>query len=155
MSMSGQSKIISVNLTTSAGIYAAGDVIDSVKTITNAVQNTEGAAMLHSVVVIDKANQKSKIDLLFFDTAPTVGADNAANAISSADLANCLGRISVLDTDYVTANSNAEATIRGLALILQSLATKKDIYMVAVSRGTPTYASAAVNVVVKLGLIQD
>lgn len=154
----GSSKLITVNLTTSAGIYAAGDVIDSVKTLTDAVLDPKGTALLHSLVLIDKINQKVSLDLLFFDTAPTVGADNAAAAITDAHMAYCIGRVSIVNSEYVTvdgSNLNAEVTKTGLALLLQSTAGKKDLYMVAVSRGTPTYGSAAVNLVVKLGLIQD
>lgn len=154
----GSSKVITIELTTSAGIYAAGDTIDSVKTVVNPVLDTKGTGLLHSLMLLDKVNQKSAIDLYFFDVAPTVGADNAAVNFSDADMANCLGRVSLVAGDYVTidgGSGSAEATLRGIALLLQAAAGEDDIYLVAVSRGTPTYGSAAVNLVLRLGIIQD
>lgn len=137
--------------------YSSGDVIGGANTLTNAVHKTPGTGIIQSIVVLDKANQKSALDILFFDTTPanSFGADNAAYALNDADLGYCLGRYSVAAADYVSSSTNsAEATIRSVGLPIKAATGARDIYMVVVSRGTPTYGSAT-DLIVRVGILQD
>ena len=91
--------IISVqpNLASFATPYSSGDVLGSVNTIAGAVNDSKGVSKLDSIVVLDAANQKSAIDLVFSNEAPanSIGADNAAYALNDADLSKVVGRVSV------------------------------------------------------------
>ena len=136
--------------------YSSGDVIGGLNTITGAVLDTGACAKLDSIVVLDAANQKSAIDLVFFGDVPasSFGADNAAYALADGDLLKLIGRYSVAGADYVSSSTtNAEATLRNIELDLQAVANSKNLYVVVVSRGTPTYGSAT-DLTIKLGMEQ-
>lgn len=146
--------IVTPNLASFVTPYSSGDVLGGLNTIPLAVMDPKCAAELASLVVLDAANQKSKVDLVFLNGIPanSFGADNAAYALNDADLPLVIGRLSIADTDYVSSGStNAEATLRGLGLILQAVQASRTLYCIAVSRGTPTYGSAS-DLSFKLGL---
>lgn len=148
-------KVISVSPDIVAAAYASGDVVGTVREIPLAVDQSGGCAKLRSLVVTDAGNVKAKLDLLFFSEAPanSIGIDNAAYALNDADLPKLIGRISVLDTDYVSSGSaNAEATLRNLELILQAKVKTKSIWVATVARGAATYAASDLQY--KLGLEQ-
>lgn len=149
-------KAVTPNLASFATPYSSGDVLGSLNTIAAAVSNQGGPCKLKSLVVLDAANQKQAIDLIFLNDVPasSFGADNAAYALADSDLSKVLGRISVLTTDYVSSSTNnAEATLRNLELLFQAIAGSKNIYMIAVVRGAATYGSAT-DLIIKLGLEQ-
>lgn len=127
-------------------IYASGDQIGGLMTLSNAARKLGGSGKIVSVTILDKTQaQRAAIDLLFFDRSVTVAGDNAVATFSDADMINCLGVISVATGDYNTAWAGTPAN---------SIATKKDInlpyvlngtdlFCVAVVRGTPTYTSTS------------
>jgi hypothetical protein len=151
------SKVIDTNLSSAgAGAYTAGDIVDSVKTLSGVAMDNRMCVRLDSLVVIDTVAQSAALDILFFTRSITVGADNAANAISEADLRYCVGRYSIVGGDYVTTTAGrSEATVRGLGLLMQCEAGSKDLFMVVIARGTPTYGVKASAVVVKAGFLRD
>ena len=121
------------------------------------VNDSKGVSKLDSIVVLDAANQKSAIDLVFFNEAPanSIGADNAAYALNDADLSKVVGRVSVAGADYVSSSTtNAEATLRNIELSMQSIAGSEALYVAVVSRGTPTYG-AATDLIIKLCFEQE
>lgn len=131
--------------TISTSAYAAGDVVGAPLEIVGAAQNTKGLAILRTAVVLDKSNQKVALDILFFDQDPgSVGADNAALTLSSTQLDMLVGRLSVAAGDYttLTAATNAEAT-KLLELMLPTKAKSTSLWVLVVSRGTPTYATTS------------
>lgn len=145
---------VTPNLASFATPYSSGDVLGGLNTIPLAVMDAHSSASVDSFVTLDAANQKSKVDLIFFSAIPanTTFTDNSAYALSDLDLPLLLGRLSVQDTDYVSSGSaNAEATLRSIGLILQAAQGSKTLYCVAVSRGTPTYGSAS-DLSFKLGI---
>ena len=149
-------KSVQPNLASFATPYSSGDVLGSLNTISDAVAEGKSSCKLDSLVVLDAANQKSAIDLVFFNEAPTTsfGADNDPYALNDSDLSKLIGRITVGGSDYVSSSTtNAEATLRNLELTLQAIAQSKALYVVAVSRGTPTYGSAT-DLTLKFGLEQ-
>lgn len=158
MSLRKNQKVIAITpvLTSFATPYSSGDVLGAILTVSAVVQDPKGVATLSTVVVLDQTNQKSALDLVFFDDLPasSIGADNAAYGLADADLAKCLGRVSVVTGDYASSGSaNAEATLRNLGLMMQAKAGKKDIYVAIIARGTPTYGSAS-DLSIKLGFDQ-
>ena len=152
-------KVITVtpDLASFATPYSSGDVMGAANTITDAATDTKGVVKLDSLVVLDKANQKAALDIIFFDEAPAAsfGADNAAYALNDSDLSKVVGRVSVATGDYVSSSTNnAEATLKNIELTMQARAGVKDLYCVVVSRGTPTYGSAS-DLLIKLALEQE
>lgn len=137
--------------------YASGDVIDGVKTLTNAFQDTGGSGILQSMVVTDKANLKKGFDVLFFSQAPdnSVGADNNAYGLHDDDCQYLLGRLSVTSADYVSSGTNnAEATFKNIGLGLHAKAGAKDLVALVVCRENATYVTAS-DLRIKLCILQD
>lgn len=154
--MRRQFKVISVNPAVVGGAtqYTSGDVLGVVTTVANAVLDNGGAAVLKSITITDKGAQKKDVDVYFFSEAPTssIGADNAAFALADADIEKCLGRVSIAAADYTQSSNAAEATKRGLELVLAAKAASKSIYVALVTRADPTYTAADLKL--KLGIDQ-
>lgn len=129
-------KIVEVTLTTDTSAYAPGDQIGVEKELTGAC-NAGDPATLKSVTVIDKAKQKSDLDILIFDADPTNAvADNAAADISDAEMVDkAIGIVSIVAANYKDlANSS-------IASVLSGMMVKPDtnLYALVICRGTPTY----------------
>lgn len=127
--------------------YASGDRLGSIVKLQDVFQPSGGAAILHSLVVLDQATQSQSLDVLFFSQLPTVAsADNAAIDIADAQAQKIVGEVSVITTDYKATASNSTATIKGIDLMVQSVVSTdnafgRDLWMLLVCRsGTPTYA---------------
>ncbi len=134
--------LITLTPTLDTGIYADADVLFVPNKLENFVLDTKGLARLRTLVVQDLANQKQAIDLLFFSEDPgSLGAANAALAMSDAELASFIGHVSIATADYISGNANAYAT-KALDLLFGAKVKSKDIWVAGVVRsGTPTYAA--------------
>lgn len=131
---------ITPTLDTSA--YAANDQVSTIQTATFhfPVWNT----LLTQVVVVDKAAQKSALDLFFFTDSVTLAADQAAASISDADMAAySIGVVNILAADYDDTAANSVATVVPNLRLRGSNPKTGDIYVAVVSRGTPTYAATS------------
>lgn len=126
----------------SAAIYADGDVLFVPKQLTDVARDTKGLATLRTLLVLDKADQKQAIDLLFFSRDPgDIGAANAPLAMSDAEAEFLLAHVRIAAGDYVSGNANAYAT-KQLELLMGCEQAKTDLWVAGVVRsGTPTYGS--------------
>lgn len=142
-------------VTSNGAIYASGDQIGVVMKLENALQDTKGMAFLRSIIALDKSKQKAAFDVFFFNQAPVNAvADNSAADISDAEMAKCLGSVSVVAGDYADLANSSLATKSGLGLLLKGeTAMSKDLWILVVSRGTPTYTSVQ-DLTLKLALEQ-
>jgi hypothetical protein len=134
--------------------YSSADVIGGVNTVTDVVDFRSAGCKLISLSVLDAANQKSALDIYFFSDLPatTVGDDNAAYVLVDSDLAKLIGHIHVTAADYVSSSTtNAEVTYNNIQMVLQPAVKSRNIYVLVVSRGTPTYGSAT-DLLVRLGI---
>lgn len=148
----------SVTPTISASsIYASGDQLGGIMTISNAVRNLGGTGLLKGITVIDGDNQGAKIDVLIFKSSPTVSSsDNAAIDIAASELVSkLLCRVTIDTTDYTTvkAATNAEAT-KECSRSIEAASDSRDLYAVAVVRGTPTYTTTSA-LTFKFDILQD
>jgi hypothetical protein len=146
-------KVIKLTPTlTVAGAYAIGDVIGTPNKASNAVDSVGGQMIIRSVSLVDAAKQNQPIDLIFFDDLPTLSnPDNGAFALTDAEmLSKCIGKISVLAADYADAAASSIASKIDLSLVLQAVHGKRDIYCVAVSRGTPTFTAGDLKILLGL-----
>ena len=134
--------------------YTAGDAVGGKRTITNALRTSGGSGILESVQILDRANQKAAMELFIFDSDPSAATitDNAAFVFSTDDL-KVLAHVTIAATDYVSINSKAVATIKGLGVALKGNATST-LYAALVTTGTPTYA-ATTDLQLIYGILQD
>ena len=135
-------RTVTVTPTVDTSIYASGDQIGTLFTITGALKLFQ-SGLLESVTVVDKSKQKSAINIILFNQSTAVAsADNAALDITDALMAtNSLGYVPVAAADYKDLNANSIATVRGLNLSVSS--TGDNLYGIILSGGTPTYTSAS------------
>lgn len=152
----GKSTLVSPTLTISTSVYTAGDVVDTKHSMT-ALRVNDGTALLESLLVIDKSNQKSGFDIYFFDSSPGAGTytDNAA-VVFSTDLTKLIGRISVSANDYVTQNSIAVAHIKGIGAVLKGAGGDQNLHIVIVvaSGSSPTYTGTG-DLIMRYGYLND
>lgn len=138
--------LIEVTPVISTGAYTSGDQLGDIQTLTGVNFDAAGGmGCLEGVTVVDKAQQKIACDLFFFDESPTVASvDNGAIAISDAEMADkCLGHLAIVAGDYKDiASTSSIASLRYLGMALKPFKDGK-IYVVAVTRGTPTYGSTS------------
>jgi hypothetical protein len=119
-------------------------------------------AVLDSLTIVDVANQKAPLTVMFFDADPTAAtptaatptaatptpatvADGSAFAFGSSS-PRFIGKVDVAAGSYETIGGEAIAALTNLRLVLQvttppgALAT---LYAVVVTTGTPTYQHAS------------
>ncbi len=133
-----------VTPTISTSVYASGDCVGGLQTITAAARQNGGSGVLQSVVLLDKTQaQRAAIDLLVFDDTVTSAGDNSPVAFSDADMAKCIGIIRLPNYNDpwpgTPLNSLAQRLDVGLPFVCASGASV--IYVQAVVRATPTYVA--------------
>lgn len=96
--------------TITAGAYTAGDALGGLLNFIDAARTAGGRGEIVKVTIVDDAKQSAPIDLVLFDQTFTATADNSPFDPSDADLQNCLGYVSVANTDYSEFNDNCAAT---------------------------------------------
>ncbi len=148
---------VSVSITPTidiVGAYATGDVLFVPTRIPDAVLNTKGFAYLRAILAFDGDNQKSNMDLLFFDRNPgSIAAINAANTVSYAQMANLIAAVNLAAASWTTiqANTNAMIQVSPVDLLLPAMQRSKDLWVAGICRGSPTY-TAATNLTFKFEL---
>lgn len=148
-----QPKIISVTPTVDTAIYASGDHLGTLMTLTGAVDASLIGAVLQSITVTDKASQSSALDILLFNYTPTIAsADNAALNISDSEMATkCIGVVNIPSASYKALSANSVVTVSGINLVCQpskagvegAYTNQTSLYALICSRGTPTYTSTS------------
>lgn len=133
-----------VTPTVDTSIYASGDRLGSIMTLTDFFQKYNRSAEIEGLSLLDKSKQKSVLQVLFFDELPAVvSADNAPLDITDAEMADkCLGYLPVVAADYKDLANSSIATIFPAApLIVTGKSTS--LYALILSGGTPTYTSTS------------
>lgn len=154
--ISGNSTVLTPTITVDTNIYASGDTIGGVLTLSNAVRGHKKTGFLHSILVVDKDAQDSALEILLFKSNPTAATttDNAAFAFSTDDT-ELIAKIPVAAADYVDIDSTGIADLTNLGRLIQcDAASDGSLYAVIVSQGTPTY-TAGTSLIVRFGFIQD
>lgn len=135
-----------------ADAYDAGDVVFDTTVITNAMRVVGGRALLQSIVVTDKGDQKAQLRIVFLQTNVSLGTADAAPSITDANALKCLGTVEVLAADYVDLGGVSVATVRSIGLLLEADPASRNIYLAATTSGTPTYATGDLQL--SIGLLQ-
>jgi hypothetical protein len=144
--------IVTVTPTLDTSIYASGDILFTTTAVSNAVRANDGLAMLNSLVVVDKDDQKPEFALKFWSSNVTYGTFNAAPSISDADAANCLGRINIVAADYDDDGGVSTAFKDNIGKLLKAASGTRTIYITGkLTAGTPTHTASGL--VIRLGLV--
>ena len=157
--VSGGMSVVSVTPTITATAYNATtkNSVGGKQTLTGAVSSLTGIAILQSVLVTDKANQKAPLMILLFDSDPSAGTytDNGQVNLST-DISKVIRRINVTAGDYETIdNSGTDYAVAEIGPIskLVKAASGTSLYAVIVTTGTPTYTSTS-DLTVRFGFMQ-
>lgn len=135
--------------------YTSGDCVGGLQTVANAVRISAGSGILQSVIVVDNTQaQRAAMDLVFFDRSVTTQGDNNAFAVSDADMAFCLGVVSIgaYNTAWAGTPLNSVASLFNIGLPF--VLTGTSLFVQAVVRGTPTYV-ATTDLIFNYGILQD
>lgn len=152
----GKATLVTLTPVISTSIYASGDQLGGINTMTAAMDMDKDTGNIMSITVIDKAKQNAAFDLLFFSELPVVASvDNAALDISDDEMtAKCLGIVRILATDYVDLAASSVNSKYVVGLFLRSGQGANNLYCVCRAAGTPTYTSTS-DLVIKIGIVQD
>lgn len=133
-------RTFTVNPTVDTNVYAAGDAIDVLQSVAEALRGADQSGIIEQVNVVDASGQDAELDLIFYRASVTDGTDNAAYAPSEAELKESAGVIKIVLGDYAAFGTPSVATVNP-NLHLQFEGSKILRFQI-VSRGTPTYAGA-------------
>jgi hypothetical protein len=102
-----QYREITLALTVDTNAYGDGDVVGGLLSLPIRGFNTSG--FINKIRIVDDDEKAVAIDAHFYSASPTVIADNAAWALSTADAKLYEGKIAVAATDYTTYTGNETA----------------------------------------------
>lgn len=157
MSNVQRSAVIGILPLITAQAYSAAQQLGTATRIPSAVKDVGGGATLMSLAIVDKANQKSALDILLFNAQPTlISTDGTTLNISDAELTSkYLGRVVVPNTNYKSnSTTNADVSVGNIILKVQATSGSLDIWCVVVCQGSPTYTSTS-DLVLSFGFNQD
>lgn len=100
----------SAGLTTSVTAYSAGDTLGTLIELTGMAAASGGYGMIRSLRLLDDAIITLGIEAFLFDRSVTLASDNAAFAVSDADMAFCQGSIIIPAGSGATNASIAKLT---------------------------------------------
>lgn len=139
--------VLSSTPTIDTNAYASGDNIGTTQTLSSerltAHLAAGGAAYITAIEVDDKSTQAAPMDIRLYKEAIAGGGnDNAAFDPDDADQLLGIPGTPVSITNWFTNNDNCMGRSGPLAIPIIST-NNANIYARVISRGTPTYASAA------------
>lgn len=134
-------------------IYASGDVLFTTTAVAGALRTSGGKAVLQSIVILDKDDEKPAMNLVFLRANSSLGTINVAPDIDDTEALDVIGIVPVVAGDYVDLGANSVATIRNVGLTLDAT-TGTTIYVGAfLTAGTPTF-TAATDIKLNFGILQ-
>lgn len=128
--------------TTAAGTYAAGDVIGTLMTISNAVRFSGGSGVIENIVINDKANAVVNVDLILFSANPSSSTftDNGAYTVNAADWDKVMAAANI-DNSFAAAGNKSLQYCPPAGIPFVAVGST-DIYAVLVARTSIVLASA-------------
>lgn len=153
VSSSASSEIVDVTLSLDTSIYQSGDVMADTQVVTGAMRTADGTGTLASIVVFDEDDQGVAFDLVFFSANRSLGTENGAPNISDANARDILGVVSIAAADFIDIGGVRIANKVNIGMPMRPATGTADVYVGAITRGTPTYTAAGVRL--RLGFTQD
>jgi hypothetical protein len=135
---------------TPALAYAAGNCIGTVNVITGASRFTPPVSVsqgpdftnIVSISITDKAAQQAPMDIIFFVPQPLGTYVDKTPCSIVADFAQIAGSVSILATDWLALPGTALGSVTKV-VNLPVPTINSNLRFILVSRGTPTFVSAA------------
>jgi len=119
----------------------AGDVAFDTIVITNAARLSGGTVRLDTISLIDKADQKAQLELVFFNALTSLGTLDAAPSISDANALTIVGRHTIAVADYLDIGGASIVNLGGIGKLMKTVGGRH-LYVAAFVPGTPTYGAA-------------
>ena len=138
--------------------YSDGDLIGTAEIALPLAVRADGlkeaSGIIQAVIVTDLADQGADLDVYFFDKelTNTTFSDNDAWDVSDVDLLTLIGVANITDWRSLSDNSNGQLFNIGLPFVLPSDSTT--LYVVLVSRGTPTFVTTS-DLTIRIAILQD
>lgn len=128
-------------ITVTAGAYHAGDNIGGILTLSDVASEAGRSTTLARITILDAANQKPQLEVLFFNANPadSTFTNNAAPVIHANDEAKYCGSMTVYASDYLTVGAKAVACVAPANLRMVPSGT--DLYAVLLTPSTPIYVA--------------
>lgn len=140
---------IQVTPTLDTSIYASGDLLFDVTTITSAALATGGAVELVSAIVTDEDEQSQAIDFYVTNISTTVGTINNAVALTDALSRGLQAYFSVAAADFKDVGGATVAmpdANKNIGVICETSGSA-NLYLIGILRsGTPTYTASGIRV---------
>lgn len=151
----GHTASVAPTVTVTAGLYAAGDCVGGLLTLTGALRTNAAGARWHALVVTDAANVAPELDVLLFNASPSASTftDHAPAVLDAADAAKVVRRAAVLTAHYTTIGGVAVADVALSDRVVRA-ASGTTLYAALVARGTPTFA-ATTDEAARFDFVQD
>lgn len=148
---------LDVGVTVQAAAYATGELVGGANgaiAIANAAGNLR-TGRIRSVLLSDRSNQKSALEVHFFSTNPSNSTytENGAHTVHDTDLEYEFAYVALAQASYISFADNAVICVGGLDFPYVADADRK-IYAVIISRGSPTYV-ATTDLNLKIGIEYD
>lgn len=143
---------VQVTPTLDTSQYASGDVLFDTTAIAGAVRTSGGKALLQSLCVVDKDDQKPAFNLVFLRANQSLGTFNVAPDIDDTEVLDVCGIVEVVAGDYKDLGGASVASIKNLGLIVGAT-TGTTVYVAAyLTAGTPTHTASGLKLT--FGLLQ-
>lgn len=142
--------------------YAAGDQVcnstsaPTIMTFSGVTSFDGGGGVIHAAALISSVDAATgpEFDLLLFDTTATMANDNAACAVTDAEMLTFIGVIPFLAADQKSCGANAVTQNRSVGLPFKCVSGSTSIYGMLVARNAYTPGNAEV-FKVRLSVLQD
>ena len=128
------------------GIYASGDVLFVPVRIEDFFARRGGgysSVSLLSVSMTNKNDEAFAMDLVFYSSSVSMGAANAAMAISDANQESRITSVTVAAASWQDDVNSYRADLAGSDVVRGLMAGGDDIWVGGVSRGTPDFSGGA------------
>lgn len=146
--------MIEVTPTLTTGAYTSGDLLFDSTEIANAVRVNGGTAIVQSIIIIDKDDQKMDMTLVFANAETDFGTINSTPDPTDAETATIVGQVAVTAT-YVDWGDSAVAQVptSDLGFLVKADAGTTSLYLAAMTNDAPTHA--ANGLVIRVGLLRS
>lgn len=124
--------------------YTAADNIGGKLTLAGVSSKDGGPVVLDEVKLVDAANQKPTLEIVFFNADPsaTTFTDNGALTIHADDVPKIIGKIAIASGDWASAGVKGVADVRNIGMLLVP-ATGNTLYAtMQISGGGLNFAAA-------------
>lgn len=134
-------------------ILGAGEIVATTEAVNTVFKLADAPAMLHSLHITDKADQKAALAIYLFRANVSLGVENNAPTITDGDAANILGPpIIIASADYYDLGGVSIAGKDAIGKIIAPATGTTTLYAaVVVTAGTPTFGAG--DLVISFGVV--